>query len=758
MGFLIRFRWALSIVIILLVILGSRYLKRALVPNNELSIWFVENDPALMAYQDYNKKYGNDRVIVLLLYDREGLFQPEKLLQIQNLSGRLPTIDGVKDVHSITNVHDLFRIKIEDTVRVKFQSPFFESDYNSPESIEIIKDRILSSSFLTNYIINNDGTCSLMIIELDEFKKIDFKRELIINEIEYFAREELKSDSIYLGGLDLTTYAINKLSKRDFGFFMTISYLLICLITFFFFRRWQYVLLVLGTMLTSVVLTFSVYGLLGHRLNIFSIIIPTLIIIMGLINILHIINEFEIRINGSNQIAPREIVILESLSNVFRPCLFTALTTIIGFLALLSSSTAVLKEFGSFAALGIFIAFVCSFIFSAVVLQFIPLNNNGNKASTRIADKLILLSNSLQSNPRKYWSAILIITIITILGMNMVKSDMLAIGYLPESNEVVQDHNFITKHWGDYFPVDFLLHTRDSTNLRNPAILKALNEFQKEVVDLKEIKSGFSIINIVDRASQVILRRNIDKLLESPIQTDRLMRTLSRHKIDFSNLVSADFRTARVTFTGPMMSTSELKIKIDQITTISEKHFGDRASLSVSSYPALYLKIMKYAVDSMVRSLGVAVVLILITLAFLLKNLKLALVAMVPNLFPLFLMFAVMGFAGINLDIATATVASIALGVAVDDTIHFLSYYQKERRFNNKNCADAIVGTHYHIGRIIVISSIILCLGYLILLLASIKTAIYFGILTFVAVFGAMIGDLILLPLLLKLTDREQHT
>jgi predicted RND superfamily exporter protein len=504
-------------------------------------------------------------------------------------------------------------------------------------------------------------------------------------------------------------------------------------------------------MIIAVMVTFSIYGLTGHQLNIFSVVIPSLIMIMGLINVLHILNEFEITNKLRGQFISRKEIITETLRNVFRPCLFTALTTIIGFLALLSSSTLVLREFGLFAAIGILIAFACSFVFSGVVLQFGKADRSESRIPNRIAHGLVQLSDNVQSNRKKYITGLVIFTVIAIYGMSQVRSDMLVLGYLPQSNEVVRDHNFITDNWGDYFPMDFLVHAREGTDLRNPAILRALNKFQKEAVGLPEIRSGSSIINLIDRVSQVTLKKNVDKLLESPIQTDRMWKSLiNRHNVDYSNLLTEDYKTARITLTGPMMSVSELRKRINQIEEFGDKHFAGMATLSVTSYPALYLKIMKYAVDSMVRSLGLALVLIAITLMILLKNIKLALLAMIPNIFPLILMFAVMGFAGINLDLATATVASIALGVAVDDTIHFLSHFQKERKSNNKDLSEAITATHFHVGRIIVISSIVLCAGYLVLLLASIKTVFYFGILTLVVVVGAMIGDLIILPLLLK--------
>jgi predicted RND superfamily exporter protein len=423
----------------------------------------------------------------------------------------------------------------------------------------------------------------------------------------------------------------------------------------------------------------------------------------------------------------------------------------IGFLSLLSSSTVVLRDFGLFAALGILIAFVCSFVFSALILQYVSLSNSGGSITSWIADQLVIISRDIQLNSKKYWAGIIIVCTISMFGISKIKADMFVLEYFPKSNEVIRDHIFITQHWGDYFPIDFLATTSQGYSFKNNTMLKALNEFQKEVSALPEINSSMSIINLIDKASTVFLTKDVDGLLESSTQTQLFLNNmLQRPEIDVSNFISDDYHTARITLTGPLLSVSELEEKVDQIIRVSEKHFGNKAKLSVTSFPALYLRIMKYAVDSMIKSFGLAIVLIFITLAVLLKNIRLAFISMIPNLFPIFLMFAFMGVMGINLDLATATVATIALGIGVDDTIHILSYYQQERRSGHSSYSDAIIKTQSHIGRIVVISSILLCAGYLVLLLASIKTVVYFGLLTFIAVFAALIGDIILLPLLLK--------
>jgi predicted RND superfamily exporter protein len=750
-AFLIRFKWILAHALVLLVIAGIPHMKKAIIPNNELNLWFVENDPALKAYQDFSARYGNDRLVMLLVHDTAGIFQHERIEQINNLTQKVVEVDGVKKVYSLTNLKDLFRVGTNNTMEIKYESPFSVMTTECTESMKEIREQVLASTLFRDHVINKEGTASLILIQLEAFEEIDLKRGRVIDEIEHVARESLHTDDIHMGGLDIYTNELNKLSKHDFGLFMGITYVLMFLLIFVFFRKWAYVLLALATILISVMLTLSIFGFAGKQLNLFSLVVPSLIVILGLINILHIINEFESSFRQNGKSNTQEALLRHAMKKVFRPCLFATLTTMIGFLSLLSSSTVILREFGLLAALGIFIAFISSFVFSALVLQYVSISTSGGEISSRIADQLVRLSRDIQLNTKKYWLGISILCALAVFGITKIKADMFVTEYFPRSNDVIRDHAFISQHWGNYYPIDFLATAGTGYSFKSTTMLKALDEFQKEAKTIPGINSSISIINLIDKASTVFLDKDVEGLLNNPTQTQLFLNNmLEPPETDISNFISDDFQTARITLTGPLLSVSELEEKVNQIMRVSEKHFGDKAKLSVTSFPALYLKIMKYAVDSMIKSLGLAIVLIFITLTILLRNIRLALIAMIPNIFPIFLMFSFMGVAGINLDLATATVATIALGIGVDDTIHILSYYQRERRSCHSCYSEAIIKTQYHIGRIIVISSIVLCAGYLVLLLASIKTMVYFGMLTSVAVSAALIGDIILLPLLLK--------
>jgi predicted RND superfamily exporter protein len=210
---------------------------------------------------------------------------------------------------------------------------------------------------------------------------------------------------------------------------------------------------------------------------------------------------------------------------------------------------------------------------------------------------------------------------------------------------------------------------------------------------------------------------------------------------------------ARLIFTVPVVSIREMEKSFALINEIAQKHFRDIGTMSVSGYPSLYIKVMNYAFDSMKSSLYTSFVLVLLTLVLMLKNIRIAIIALVPNVFPVILLLGFLGFSRINLDLATCTVTAIVMGIAIDDTIYFLHKYREARR--KKNTLESIRATHHSVGKVILVSSVVMIAGFGIMLFASIKTVIYFGLLSIVSVIAAFIGDLVVLPLLLKYFDTK---
>jgi len=744
----------------LIALLVARFLDNALSPNNEINIWFAADDPSLQLYYEFINEFGNDRIIFLSFKEDNGLIEPNTLHKIQSLTEKLQLVEGVKKVWSITNVKDVRRIKKNSAYEIEFTSYFDNGIPSSTKTLSEYKESILSSPLLVNRFINHSGEVGMIVVELDTLEDIDNKRNILIEHINRISINSLGAENVHLGGMDIVAYSLNKLTRQDVKLFLGMTYIFIFLLILFFFPRVLYVILVFATTVTATIITLSIYGFLGYRLNILTIIIPTLVIILGFIIVLHIINEFELIYQDKKADVKRSEAVMQALVNISIPCLFATLTTMIGFLSLFSSSTSVIKEFGVFAALGTLLAFISAFIYSVLLLTFIKPTSLRFNPKTYIANTLVKLLDQLFKHPKTYWSIIILFVLISAYGITQINIDMNPMGYFSQDSKVMKDHRFISENWGgDSFPIDLMVVTKGNHSLKEPNIIKAIYDFEQESSKLQEIRSTFSFVHFIQRYSRVLYKKGLLATLYDPFLVDPLLKNLTTRMIedeDSESFVNKSLTKARINvLMGSNMSIRNLEKSLKKISDIGAKHFQDIADLTIPGYPALFIKVMDYAFGSMKNSLLVAFFLIFFSMLLLLRSFKLAFIALLPNIFPILLFLGFLGFSQINLDLTTSTIAAIILGIAIDDTIYFLNRYLRERN-NSLNLYNALKKAHYQVGRIIVISSIILLLGFSVLLFASIKTVFYFGLLLTFSVLAILIGDLIMLPLLIKSLD--DHT
>jgi predicted RND superfamily exporter protein len=692
-------------------------------------------------------------MIVMVIADQRSLLNSNDLSRINEITNSLQTISGVKKVWSITNGPDFRRVKRNGTTTIKFISYFEGVDLNQHVP-EAIKNEIRSSNLVLNRLINDKENAALIAIQLDPLDEIDSRRSEIIDEIYSKSSEYLGYENVHLGGLEIANYGLNNLSKKDFTLFTALSFLLIFIIIVIFYRNIIYLLIAILATSVAIWITLSLYGLFGLGLNIFTIVIPSIIITLTTITVLHIFNEYEYRLSKSPKGNSLDIVV-RSLESISKPCFYATLTTSIGFLSLMSSSTAILKEFGLFAAVGTLLSFLCSFVFSALLLSQ-KNNGKGNSSTLVIGKGMVSLSKNLIKHPRHYSAAITIMIIFLIWGMFRINVDIYPMGFLPEKHKVMRDHYFIQENWGEYFQFDMVLETKGARKIHDRSIVAALQDFEKKVIDHPNVVNTFSYLHIADRFAEVLYKKELIQVLDNPFLAPRFIQSFTKiidMDEDSQALTNPEFTKAKVTFYGPNLGMKEFSESLIDVQKVANECFENTAELKVAGYPSLFVRAMSYAFSSLGKSLLLAIFLITGAMILLLRSLKLAFIAIIPNLFPLLTFFGFLGFAGIDLDLATATIGAIILGIAIDDTIHFLTKYHRERKSGN-SMELSIQNTHIHVGSIIAISSVVLFIGFAILMLASIKTVFNFGLLITICVVAALIGDLILLPLILKRVDK----
>jgi predicted RND superfamily exporter protein len=749
---LFTYRWLFFLGIIIFCLSTASYVKKGVTPNNALSIWFKQDDPALLAYNQFQNDFGNDRNITLAFKEEGGILQPWVLKELQQFSVRLANVRGVKKVASLLTAKDFRRIKDGAGIKVKWTS-YFNDSVNSGITTKV-QNELLTSPMMINRFINAKGDVAMIVLQLDSLPVVEDSMKVILSAIEEAASGYPGKDNIHIGGTDVINEGLNKLSERDFGLFTGLAFLLMFLITGFVYRNWLYLLLVFLISVSTVWATLAIYGMLGYRIHIFSIVAPPLVITLSIIGVLHIVNAFENGLQQNKAGCSTFLLAKEALLTVFKPALYATLTTAIGFASLLTSPTAALKEFGILSCIGVLLSFLFSFLFSSLIL---PLHQNSRNAGKQHAGYgLGVFSRHILKYAFIYTGFCFAIVVLCMGGIKQIKNDMDPIGYFPKQNSVVKDHEFLLKNWGAYFPIDMVLKLDDTVSLEDSRVTEAILNFDYEIVSNPIVKNSFAFTTIMQRHAQVAFKKPLRELINDPLLSYLYVHPYLQHlKKNPSGLVTPDLRNVRITFTGPLLSIRTLEKNLALIDDAAKRHFQGLGHLTVSGYPSLYIKIMNYAFDSMRSSMYSCFVLIALAMLLMLRRVRTTIIVLVPNIFPLVFLLGFLGWSGINLDLATCTVTAIVMGIVIDDTIYFMHYYSKLRRMG-MGVAESIQQTHLAVGKVILLSSIVLVAGFSVMLLASLKTVVYFGLLAIVSVIAALLGDLVILPLLLWHADKTK--
>jgi uncharacterized protein len=757
---MLRYRWWFLVVILGITFYSARGLKTALVPDNAITVWFLETDPLLKSYHEFHKVFGNDEVILMLLKEPKGVITKPFLDSLKAFTERVEKVDGVKQVHSVISAQDAF----DGPEGLDFDKIVTFPVEDNQQNLKALEERMLDNPLIRDRLISPDGKQVMLWVQMRVMEDIDTKRDMVIASVDEIANDIFKDQNHPMGGVGVIYSGLNLATQRDFGVFLSITYLILFAIITFIFRRFTYVLGAMGVITVACVVTLGVYGLNGHQINMFTSILPTLIIVIAIADALHFPATFQ-TIESENPGKSKRDIVLMTLPVVFWPCVMTAATDTVGFLSLLTSNMAVMRHLGSYATLGLVTAFFASLVF--MVLAFMLTRKKERKESVKQREFPWMMrfldwtSREVKERQGRWIGVALVLTAISAVGCFYLVTDTFTIKYLPDNHPVVRDHNEIEKNWGPYSVLEFIVRPKDGT-LTNADLLNAMDTFVNQVEEDPNVKEGFGIHQLYHRLAKVMGKeiKPGDKMSSELVAQLKLV--LDSHDLDWDKeseeykenfvapLSDQDATVGRVTFVTDMMSASNYDRLLQRIAKTSDATMAQHAEVVPSGYMPLYVKIIDYVMSSQISSFFTAFLLIAGVMMVWLRSFRLAVMSLVPNVFPVVVMLGVMGYLGINLDIATSTVAAIMIGVAVDDTVHFLHHW-KDHEVHGMSWEQNLRETFKLTGVPIMITSILLILSFPVLMLAGVKTVFYFGFLTTIGAVAAIFGDLFILPIMLRL-------
>lgn len=732
MHFFQKYRWLWLSLLILGGGIFSPFLRDALQISNAIESWFVEDDPLLQTYGDFQQAFGSDEVITVIIHDTAGVVNRQMLSAMQQSIREIRQVEGVKEVYSLANART-FKLSAGNIFLPALPEPLPDSQ----TAYDSLANFYGAAPFVTDNFINREGSSLRLIVQLGLLSEIQNRMDEIVDGVEAALLAHFQEAKISLGGSSVIYSGLNRLTQRDFAFFLGSGIGMIMLFLLVLYRNFYVILYSLATFFFVLWLSLGIYGALGYSLNLVSSIAPVLLTIVSLLDIIHILNHYK---------AQRQQDILPALRRVWWPCLFTTLTTVAGFASFLFTPLSILQQFGLLIGIGLSLALVISFV---LALFFLPLISY-EKTSLGLRTETQLLRLFAFSVKRKYTilGFYLLAAAGLAYGVSRIEANTYTLGYFPEEHPVLQNHQEILQRWGRYFPIDLMLYPQASEQVNSPELLIKTAQFAQQVTAIEGIGAAGGFHQLYTQPLPVLYGPSWRNRMNPKLIDRFTQRALQQDSSMVRRWLPPDYRKGRLILSGEIVSTNELNEMLTQIKSLSQEVYGGTAELRPTGYIPLYASIVGYVVTSQQRSLAIASGLVFIFLLLMLRGkFLLSLAAFLTNLLPVLLILGVMGLADIPLDIATSLIAAVVLGITIDDTIHFVYHYylDQDKLPHRKNMEMTI----RQVGKAIFITSLLLACGFGLMAFASAVPVRYFGILIATAVSGALLSFTTFLPALM---------
>jgi predicted RND superfamily exporter protein len=720
--------WVVSLLLLLAMTVGAGAMALRVGVDNSVEIWFLEDDPALLAWRDFQDTFGNDEVVAVVFHDPEGILDAEGYATLREAVRRAEEVEGVAAADALVTVRAL---------TLGASGPQLAPLI--PEAVDDfaqLRARILADPLYVDQLVSRDGTSATVLVRMAAMEDIDARRDAVLEDLRE-ALAPLRPEPWY-AGVGVVYAALNQMSTEDSAVFILASYLVIVVLLAWLYRRFWAMVATVTVVGAGALWLVGVMGLAGRDINMVTMVLPTLVMIIGISDIAHLLSHAA---RDQRPGESRRDRVVRTVGFIFWPCLFNTFTSTLGFLALLTAPMSVVRDLGVFAAVGILAAFVAAIVGGTVALRWEAVEPR--PAPGAKLDRLVEgLAELGIRRPKAVLAGTALLALASVGGMFLLEVDTYSIGFLYSDHEVRQHSDAIEAKLGPYTPFELVVVADD---VRDPELLLAVERWQERVVaEVPEIGWSRSLVDELGALARAQGQEQLDAA--------GLARALALYEAGgaqgVEHWVSGEDRL-RVTFGMGMQSARGMAATRDAILARAELPAGARPV--PSGYLPLYVKMMDYIVLSQLNSFSGAFLVVFALFAVLFRSLRLAALAIPSNLVPVLFTLGAMGALGVHLDVATVTIASIILGLVVDDTVQFL-YRLRDELERHGDHERAVRNTVHSLGRSMMISTIGLALGFSVVGLARVKSVAWFGGLCAGTLIFAQFMELLVMPALVMAT------
>ena len=751
-------------IIILLLILGltffwSNQWKNIQFTYTEAKL-LPDDHPESLIYDDFKNKFGEEGNLIVIAVKDSLLFSQKNFKEWNKLSQKINEYPEVNFVLSFDNIKDL--VKDNDKKRFVLKEIFGNNKFDA-ESIQNFKEKIFYDlPFYNKLLLGNENRTVRTIIYLNtEIVNTEVRKDFILNDFIPLVYQFEKSTSldIKVSGMPYIRTLNAQNIKDEIGLFVLTALFVTALIFFLFFRSYRATFISMLVVLIGVGWAFGVLGWLGYEITILTALIPPLIIVIGIPNCIFLINKYQQEFaKNRNKLKSLESVIIK----IGNATLMTNLTTASGFATFILTNSQVLKEFGIVASLNIMAVFLLSLLIIPIAYSFSGIPNKKHlKHLENVSIKKIVkwLEDRVRKERLKTYIISLISLILGIIGIYQIEISGSIIEDMPKKSKFFEDIKFFDNEFNGIVPLEINIDTKRRKGVNNLATIKRMNKLSDYISSIPELSSPISIINLLKYIKQAYYNGN-PKYYKIPTSQENsflspYLKNMPETKNLITNYIDSTGQNARMTTFLMDVKTNRIEmIEEDLKKEINEIFGADKYNVILTGKALLYLKGTHYLIKNLFISLSLAILLIAMFMAYLFRSYKVIIISLIPNLLPLIVTAGVMGFTGIPLKPSTILVFSVAFGISVDNTIHFLAKYRQELIENNWKINSAVYSSIREAGVSMLYTSIVLFFGFAIFMISSFGGTVALGGLVSVTLLFAMLANLILLPsLLISLED-----
>ncbi|MDO9566827.1 MAG: MMPL family transporter [Candidatus Desulfaltia sp.] len=712
----------------------------------------IQGDPAQNYYRETLKKFGTDNITVIFINDKN-LFTPEKLKQLDDLVFKFEELHGVSKVESLYSVTNFKGVD-----GALETNPLMDWPPETLEEAKQVKADALRNPIFLNNLISKDGTATAinLFVKVDSDDP-DFNVKFSRQVDEIIKPFQNRFDSIFQIGLSYTRRLISDNIIGDTVKLVPMAIFVLLLTLIVFMRSASGAVLPMLTAGTSIIWTAGFMALADIPLNVLTVIVPSLIVVIGSTEDIHILSEYLESIGETNGNKTEAIKIMSG--KVSTAVLLTSLTTFIGFFSITLNQITLLKQFGMVAAFGLFVNPVITCFLAPVYLRFFGSTKVKRTEEHKVSftDRFfgILADNILKiiySNKRLVLVFFLGIAAVIGFFTLQVNVDNDLLGYFKKNSAIRSRSQTLHNNLAGAQTFFIRINSGFPGAFKQPENLAYIAQTQKYMSEkgwFDKTKSLADDISIIHRE----MNNGDEKYLKVPDSTDLIAQyLLFLRRDDISRYVTADFSEANILVRHNISSSYELADALNDLEKHIKKTLNPHFLLGFTGENILVNAAADSMAEGQAKSLSLVLVLIFIIMSLLFVNVKAGFLSLIPNIFPIVLCFGIMGIFGIPLNTGTAMVAAIAIGIAVDDTIHLMSRYNTEMRILQSQDKAINVCMHAEI-RPVISTSIALSLGFAVLGFSNFVPIICFGLLSSMVMIFAVIGDLFITPILLSSTQ-----